>query len=226
MLDGTIKIIYNEFILIEFGVNKMAISKRQAQKDQTRRQLIEVAFGQFARQGLAAARTSDIADAAGVSHGTVFAHFATRDDLLIAVIEEFGDRVTGRIHELAGSGGSVREVLQAHLNGLMEVEPFYCRLVTERPLLPPDAQNALVSIQSAIAIHLYQAVEREISGGTIRNIPLHLLFNTWIGLIHYYLSNADLFAPGASVLQRYGPELLEHYLNLINLQGEIRESRR
>ncbi|HEX7714686.1 MAG TPA: TetR/AcrR family transcriptional regulator [Bacillota bacterium] len=197
----------------------MKISKRQAQKDQTRKQLIEVAFEQFARDGLVAARTSDIAEAAGVSHGTVFAHFATRDDLLIAVIEEFGSRVAGRIHELAGSGGSVREVLQAHLNGLIEVEPFYSRLVAERLLLPSEAQSALVSIQSAIAIHLYQAVEGGIIAGTIRNIPLHLLFNTWISLIHYYLSNADLFAPGKSVLRRYGPELLEHYLGLISLPG-------
>jgi AcrR family transcriptional regulator len=194
----------------------MSGSKRQEQKNQTRKQLIEVAFNQFAKEGLTATRTIDIANAAGVSHGTVFAHFPTRDDLLVAVIEDFGSRVAGRIHELAIGGGSVREVLQAHINGLIEVEPFYTRLVKEGPLLPPSAQNTLVLIQSAISIHLHQAAEREILAGKIRNIPLHLLFNTWIGLIHYYLANGNLFAPGESVLKRYGPELLEHYLNLLN----------
>jgi AcrR family transcriptional regulator len=198
----------------------MTISKRQAQKDQTRKHLIEVAFKQFAKDGLAAARTSDIADAAGVSHGTIFAHFPTRDDLLIAVIEEFGKKVAGRIHELAGNGGSVREVLQAHINGLMEVEPFYTRLVVEGPLLPSSAQNALITIQSAISIHLHQAAEREIAAGKIRDIPLYLLFNTWIGLLHYYLGNANLFAPEGSVLKRYGRELLEHYLSLITIGGK------
>lgn len=34
----------------------MTISKRQAQKDRTRKHLIEVAFKQFARDGLVAAR--------------------------------------------------------------------------------------------------------------------------------------------------------------------------
>jgi AcrR family transcriptional regulator len=195
----------------------MSESKRQEQKNQTRKLLIEVAFNRFATEGLTATRTIDIASAAGVSHGTVFAHFPTRDDLLIAVIEEFGSRVAGRIHQLATGGGSVREVFQAHINGLMEVEPFYTRLVTEGSLLPPSAQNALVVIQSAISIHLSQAAEQEILAGKIRNIHLHLLFNTWIGLIHYYLANGNLFAPGESVLKRYGPELLEHYLNLLNL---------
>jgi AcrR family transcriptional regulator len=193
------------------------ISKRQIQKDQTRKELIEVAFKQFAAEGLSKTRTSDIASAAGVSHGTVFAHFATRDDLLIAVIDEFGKRVAGRIHELASGGGSVREVLQAHLNGLIEVEPFYMRLVSEGTILPSSAQSALITIQSAISIHLNQAADHEIAAGKIRNIPLHLLFNTWIGLIHYYLSNANLFAPGESVLKRYGTELLEHYLGLITI---------
>jgi AcrR family transcriptional regulator len=194
------------------------LSKRQVQKDQTRKELIEVAFKRFAAEGLSKTRTSDIASVAGVSHGTVFAHFATRDDLLIAVIDEFGNRVAGRIHELtSGGGSSVREVLQAHLDGLMEVEPFYTRLVNEWTVLPSSAQSALITIQSAISIHLSQAAEREIAAGKIRNIPLHLLFNTWIGLIHYYLGNVDLFAPGESVLKRYGTELLEHYISLITL---------
>jgi AcrR family transcriptional regulator len=192
-------------------------TNRQEQKNQTRKQLITVALDQFAKEGLIVTRTIDIANAAGVSHGTVFAHFKTRNDLLVAVIEEFGSRVAGRIHELAYDGSSVREVLQAHINGLIEVEPFYTRLVKEGPLLPPSAQNALVVIQSAISIHLNQVAEREISAGKIRDIPLHLLFNTWIGLIHYYLANSNLFAPGESVLKRYGAALLEHYLALVLL---------
>jgi AcrR family transcriptional regulator len=195
----------------------MPDSKRQEQKNQTRKQLIEVAFHQFAKDGITVTRTLDIANAAGVSHGTVFAHFPTRDDLLLAVIEEFGSRVAIRIHELATGGGSVQAVLQAHIDGLIEVEPFYSRLVKEGPLLPPSAQNSLVVIQSAIAIHLNQAAECEMAAGKIRNIPLHLLFNTWIGLLHYYLANDNLFAPGESVLKRYGTELLEHYLNLVSL---------
>jgi AcrR family transcriptional regulator len=195
----------------------MTISKRQAQKDQTQKQLIAVAFDEFSREGFMVTRTSDIAKAAGVSHGTIFVHFATREDLLIAVIEEFGHRVAGRMHELANQGGSVREVLEAHLQGLTEVEAFYRRLVSESSLLPSGAQSALVAIQSAISIHLSQAAEQEMAAGKIRKIPLHLLFNTWIGLIHYYLSNAPLFAPGESVLKRYGPELLEYFISLITV---------
>jgi AcrR family transcriptional regulator len=192
----------------------MPKSKRKVQKEQTRSYLIEVAFQQFAENGLMATRTLDIAKAAGVAHGTVFAHFPTREALLINVIEEFGGRITQRIHELAGGGGSVRETLEAHLNGLIEYEPFYTRLVTERPSLPEEVRHSLVMIQSAISFHLQQAAEAEMNAGKIRRLPLHLLFNTWLGLIHYYLANGDLFAPGESVLKRYGPELTDYFLAL------------
>lgn len=193
----------------------MTVSKRHEQKEQTRKHIVEVAFRQFAEKGLMAARTLDIARAAGIAHGTVFVHFPTREALLIHVIEEFGNRITRRIHELASCGGSVREVLEAHLNGLMEYEAFYTRLITERPMLPEEVHHSIVGIQSAISFHLQQAAEAEMNAGKIRPMPLHLFFNTWLGLIHYYLSNGDLFAPGESVLKRYGKELVDHFLALI-----------
>jgi AcrR family transcriptional regulator len=196
----------------------MSESKRKAQKEQTRQLLIETALQQFAEHGLSATPTADIAKAAGVSHGTVFAHFPTREEFLICVIEEFGTRIARRMHELAGNGKSLREVLAAHLNGLMEVEPFYTRLVTERPLLPTEVLHSLVGIQSAISFHLQQAAEEEMNRGTIRRQPLHLLFNTWLGLIHYYLANGDLFAPGESVLKRYGEELIGYFMALIAVE--------
>lgn len=195
-----------------------AKTQRQLQKEQTRKQLIEAGLEQFALKGLTTTRTADIASAAKVSHGTVFAHFPTQEALLEAVMEEFGARVSARLHELATGNSSLRDVLNAHLTGLAEFEAFYTRLVIEGRLLPESARNVLVMIQSTISFHISQAAEREMKEGVIVSCPLHLLFNTWIGLIHYYLANDDLFAPGASVLNRYGEELLEHFLHLITAQ--------
>jgi hypothetical protein len=47
------------------------------------------------------------------------------------------------------------------------------------------------------------------------------MFNTWVGLINYYLMNRDLFAPGESVISRYGQRLVEHYMNLISRREEV-----
>lgn len=189
---------------------------RQAQKERTRKHILDLAFQQFAREGFLNVRTVDIAKAAGLSHGALFVHFPTREDLLTAVIEDFGAAIAGRLHELATPAGEVRQILQAHLTGLTEFELFYTRLVNERQLLPEAAQNTLLGIQSVIALHLIEVAEAAMRKGTIRSMSPHLFFNTWISLIHYYLGNRDWFAPEGSVLTRHGAALLEHFMALIH----------
>jgi hypothetical protein len=74
----------------------------------------------------------------------------------------------------------------------------------------------MVAIQSAISFHLIQAAEREMAIGKIRRMPMHLLFNTWIGLLHHYMANAASFSPRGSVLNHCGRELITFYLMLIS----------
>lgn len=191
-------------------------NQRQKQKNQTRQHIIEVALKKFAEDGLTVTRTSDIAKAANVSHGTVFSHFPTREALLDTVIEEFGMCITSRLHELVDGKCGIKEVLEAHLKGISEHEAFYRRMVSETSSLTESSRNSLIMIQSTISFHLSQAAESQMREGTIRCIPTDLLFNTWLGLINYYLVNADLFASGGSVIESHGKRLLEHFINLIN----------
>lgn len=198
----------------------MIKNQRQIQKEQTRNKLLEVSFQEFAERGIMATRMSDIAQAAGVSHGTVFTHFSSQEILITTVIETFGEKVALRIHELSDEMGGVYDLLKAHLEGLLEFEAFYTRLLIEARLLPKIARDTLISIQSAISIHLSRAAQHEMETGKIKTMPLHLLFNTWLGLIHYYLANGDLFAPQDSVLRRHGSMLLDHFIGLISLNNE------
>jgi AcrR family transcriptional regulator len=196
-------------------INIISKTRRQIQKESTRKQILETAIKHFAEYGIITSKTSDIARAATVAHGTIFAHFPNQEALLNAVIEEFGIRVSSRLHELAASNTSLRDILEAHIEGLKEYEAFYTRLVMERRLLPDDARNTFILIQSSISFHISQAAEKEMKAGSIITCPVHLLFNTWAGLVHYYLTNGDLFAPAGLVLERYGEELIDHYMRLI-----------
>jgi hypothetical protein len=111
-------------------------------------------------------------------------------------------------------------LLMAHLKGIQEHELFYSRLISEASLLPESARNTLIGIQSAISFHLIQVAEHEMSASRILRMPVNLMFNTWIGLINYYIMNRDIFAPGESVISRYGQQLINHYMNLISFKRE------
>jgi AcrR family transcriptional regulator len=199
----------------------MKQTKRQLQKEQTQQRILESAIEVFARQGILVTRMSDIAEEAGVSHGTVFAHFESQEALLSAVIEQFGLRMGQRTHALATASSSLRDVLLAHLKGIQENEAFYTRLVIETRGLLKVARETLISIQSAISFHISQAAERAMDNGTITKMPISLLFNTWVGLVHYYLANGDMFSPDGTVIETCGEVLIDHFMKLISTGHEL-----
>ncbi|MGI9195936.1 MAG: TetR/AcrR family transcriptional regulator [Candidatus Nanopelagicales bacterium] len=57
----------------------------------TRDALINAARGVFEERGYDGTRMGDIAEAAGVSHGTVYTWFATKDAVLMAVVDSLVD---------------------------------------------------------------------------------------------------------------------------------------
>jgi len=54
----------------------------------TRDRLVAAARVVFAERGFAGTRMGDLADAAGVSHGTVYTYFDTKEDVLLAVLHD------------------------------------------------------------------------------------------------------------------------------------------
>lgn len=193
----------------------MPPTQRQRQKLKTRQLILDTALKLYAEKGLSQTRTIDIAKAAQISHGTVFVHFATQDALVLAAMEEFSAQVNGRLHELAAGRESLADILAAHVEGLSEFEDFYAWLVMENRLLGEQVRLRFLSIQSVVSHHISLAALREMENGTIARMPVHLLFNGWVGLLHHYLLNRDLFAPGESVLKRHGKELLTHYVRML-----------
>ncbi len=189
----------------------MKKTNRELQKEQTKALLVKTAYEVFSEKGIMNTRISDITQAAGVSHGTIFVHFPSMDALIEEVVAFFGQKIALRTHELASSCGSLSELLRAHLDGIMEFESFYTRLIIENRFLPLGARDCFISIQSAISLHFSQAAR----DAQITGIPTYMLFNMWVGLVHYYLSNGDLFAPEGNVISHCGEALIQNYLKLL-----------
>lgn len=198
----------------------MKKTARALQREQTKSLLLKTAYDVFSEKGIVNTRVSDIAQAAGVSHGTVFVHFKSQEALIEEVIAIYGQKIALRTHALAQSCGNLSELLRAHLDGIMEFEPFYTQLVIENRLLPPGARDSFIAVQSAISFHFSQAAERELTSASSDRIPSFLLFNMWVGLVHYYLANGDLFAPEGQVIRRYGETLIKGFMKLLTAKGE------
>ena len=65
-----------------------------------RRQLLEAVFEEFARGGIGDRSLRDVAAAVGTSHRMLLHHFGSREDLLIAIVEEAEHRQMALVPEL------------------------------------------------------------------------------------------------------------------------------
>jgi AcrR family transcriptional regulator len=73
---------------------------RAEQQTLTRAELIEAAASVFARRGFQGATVEEIAEEAGYSHGAVYSNFAGKQELFLAVFEQY---MTERIEEVASA---------------------------------------------------------------------------------------------------------------------------
>jgi len=86
--------------------------------EEKRRAILDAALHVFAERGFSEARISDIAIAAGVGKGTVYLYFASKEDLLVGVLEFFADEAVGMIDAVDWVEGDPRAKLQGFLESL------------------------------------------------------------------------------------------------------------
>lgn len=60
---------------------------RRAMKERTRQRLLDAAAAVFARRGIESASLDEVAEAAGYTKGAIYSNFASKTDLVIALIE-------------------------------------------------------------------------------------------------------------------------------------------
>jgi TetR/AcrR family transcriptional regulator len=98
-----------------------------------RKQLLQVAVESFARNGFSGTKTKDIAAAAGVSEAILFRHFASKEDLYHAILDEKeaamgGERWFVEMNELAerrDDRGLFQRVAQQLIQSFREDAAFH-----------------------------------------------------------------------------------------------------
>jgi AcrR family transcriptional regulator len=96
----------------------------------TRERLLRAAADVFAERGFDGTRVADIAAAAGVSNGALYAHFGSKAELLIAALRAHGPSVLARLLA-ADPGRSITETLLLIGRGLTRRPGVSSNLIVE-----------------------------------------------------------------------------------------------
>ena len=110
-------------------------------KDERREDILAAARSVFARKGLAAAKISDVATAAGLSHGLVYHYFESKEAMYAALLEAVFANVSVDLMRFEGGEGSPLTRIRAFVEHRLErirTDPDMFRFLMQA-YLHPDA---------------------------------------------------------------------------------------
>jgi len=128
-------------------------------------QLLDAAARRFCEQGYDAASMRQIAEDAGMKAGSMYYHFPSKSDLLIAVHEEGIRRITEAVSQVLKGDkepwAKLQAAMAAHLTALLDGGTYAQVVIRELPREPGAARNRLIEYRDryeAIFIDLIEAL--------------------------------------------------------------------
>lgn len=125
--------------------------------------LLAAAEDEFAQRGLDAS-VADIARRAGVAKGTVFRHFATKEDLIAAIVGGHISALTAvarRLLHAADPGAALLEFLTMALRERQQRNLTFLQSVSER-------DSAVIELRDQLYASISALVDRARAGGAVR----------------------------------------------------------
>jgi TetR/AcrR family transcriptional regulator len=177
----------------------MARHKTTTQKSLTARRILAAAEYQFAAQGMAGARTEEIALAARANKAMLYYYFGDKRRLHRAVLENLFRQLRAGVYAPAGSSPpSPRKRLIEFITSYFDFlasHPNYPRLVQR------EAMEATKDFQWIVREHLrpshnrlVRTLEEGIRAGEFRNIDTHQTAFTIMGMTTSYFAAAPILS--------------------------------
>jgi AcrR family transcriptional regulator len=172
--------------------------KGESEMTEKQRSILRAAIQLFAEKGFHASSTAEIAKAAGVAEGTIFRHYRSKKDILLAVVAPVLVKVAApfilkdirHIFEKEAQrpvAEIVRELYHNRLE-LIDANEKHIRILLQEAFFHPEIREALISTVFREAKGMAQKViEAKIESGELRPLPSEAVFrmvlSTMLGLV-------------------------------------------
>lgn len=154
--------------------------KRERRKDARPGELLEAALDLFVEKGFAATRAEEVARRAGVSKGTLFLYFQSKEELFKAVVQDtIAKQVRQGAVEVAAFEGSSTELLRHLLMqwwvryGDTKASGITKLMISEANNFPELAQYYQNEVVKPGHAMLCQVLQRGIARGEFRSVDVH-----------------------------------------------------
>jgi TetR/AcrR family fatty acid metabolism transcriptional regulator len=145
--------------------------------EERREQILRAAVTVFGKRGYTNATISDIANEAGVAHGTVYLYFHSKADIFKYLMTWFTDRLIADISGPAGGGDDGRlssdlaRMFRAALDACHRNPRMTAVCMREYIAAAPDAASSLRTLGQTLTQQLSARITRAIDDGEVRPMP-------------------------------------------------------
>ena len=198
-------------------------SARQRRKEARPQELLEAALSLFVEKGFAATRSEEVAAKAGVSKGTLYLYFPSKEELFKAVVREaLGSKIAEGNSELAKHQGSMAELLTWMLwtwwerLGLTPAGGIHKIMMSEARNFPELAAFYNDEVIDPSCALLAEVVRRGVASGEFREVDPDAAVMVLIGpMLHLVLHEHSIGAAGVTHDHKCTPE------QVLSLQLEL-----
>lgn len=201
----------------------MSDSPRQRSRqrlEERERVILDAAARLFACHGFHASSTRRIAAAAGVSEGTVFHYFGSKNELMLAILDRFYDGVLNPgaaaiLDTLMGTRERLRALALHHVSALAADSALMMRLLqvylgVDLEFVGSGGESPLRALNRRYVAHLDRALREGAERGDLRrDLSLRATRDLFFGTLEYGLRTQLLHGGDAAGLERYVERLLE-----------------
>jgi AcrR family transcriptional regulator len=207
-----------------------------AELGETKAKILEAAFRRLASEGYAALSVREIAKDAGVNHALINYHFHTKDQLVIAVLDEANRRLLERQTRMyaepggfAGKWAQARRFYQSDLaSGFVRMQAELWAASLSNPGLREKFLPRLLAWKKVVLGAVREgAATLEASGGKLPAPFTAEVIATWISLFWLGMEFADLLGVKEEVGQhRAALDAMQKVLETLDARVQKRPARR
>ncbi|MDO9234597.1 MAG: TetR/AcrR family transcriptional regulator [Aquabacterium sp.] len=167
---------------------------RQRRKSARPHELLEAALTLFVENGLAATRSEDVAKLAGVSKGTLYLYYPSKDALFKAVVQAYLTQVIVEGEEIVTSfGGSTSDLLQLLAQtwwsrvGASKASGLLMLIMSEARSFPELAQFYVDEVVAPSHDLLARTIQRGINRGEFRPMDVTSVVHAMIAPLQFLI---------------------------------------
>lgn len=177
------------------------INKRTVEKEKTRQRIIDATEFLIRRRGFVKISSNEISKECGVSKGSIFLHFGTKDSLLKAILDRNIDKLEDTIHEQCIITNTQEFFLKNLLDSISLYEDILSRMFRDYSYLDIETTKRIDNLEVTIKNLIYENFKRN-SKKILSIVDSFISIDAFLSQIKDYLISKETFTTSNSIMRQ------------------------